>query len=94
MNQVSSGKARDADGQVNTRQRTGRLLLVGTVTLMLAGCFNVTSSVFAQDQDIASCDKQCMALHCKPGATADGSPNDGCNYAYSVCHSNCAGGGD
>jgi hypothetical protein len=93
MNQVSSERASDAEGQVNLRQRIRGLLLdrhirVGAAILMLAGGFNVTSSAFAQaPQDAASCIANCKAQ--EPKCKDDGSSEELCEYDSKQCQKAC-----
>ena len=92
MNQVSSERASDAEGQVNLRQRIRGLLLdrhirVGAAILMLAGGFNVTSSAFAQAQDAASCIEKCKAE--EPKCKDNGSSEELCEYDSKQCQKAC-----
>jgi hypothetical protein len=88
MNQVSSGKASNADGQVNARQKVGRLLLAGAAILMLAGGFHVTSSTFAQAEDTASCVTNCKAE--VPKCKDSGSSEELCDYDSKQCEKACS----
>jgi hypothetical protein len=92
MNQVSSGRASDAEGQVNARQertyaRWDRHIRLGAAILMLAGGFNVASSTFVRAEDTASCVEKCKAE--EPKCKDAGSSEELCEYDSKQCQKAC-----
>lgn len=92
MNQVSSGRASDAEGELNAHHGVRRLLSdrhlrAAAALLMLAGGFQIASSAIARAEDAATCIQNCKAE--EPKCKDAGSSEELCEYDSKQCQKAC-----